>query len=211
MIGAGGLSKELLDILIYEQNCNTHEIILFDDLNVNLPEKLYDKFNILRSIKELKFQIDNGNNDIILGLGNPKNRRKFYEELNEIGGVFKTVISKNASVGYFENSIAPGCIIMPGARITCNVEIGKGVLINLNSTISHDCKIGDFVEIACGVNIAGRCIIKSNVFIGTNATINPNIIIGENSIIGSGTVVLKDVPDNCTVVGNPAKIIKQNA
>ena len=50
-------------------------------------------------------------------------------------------------------------------------------------------------------------LIKKNSVVGSNATLLP-ITIGENSIVGAGSVVTKDVPDNCIVVGNPAKIIK---
>lgn len=66
-----------------------------------------------------------------------------------------------------------------------------------------------FVEISPNVNISGRCIIGNGTSIGTSAVIIPNIKIGENVIIGAGTVLIKDVPDNCTVVGVPGKIISK--
>jgi len=50
--------------------------------------------------------------------------------------------------------------------------------------------------------------IGNNVSIGANANIIGDIAIGDNVIIGAGSVVVKDVPDNCVVVGNPAKVIK---
>lgn len=54
----------------------------------------------------------------------------------------------------------------------------------------------------------GRPIIGNNVTLGANVTIIGNIKIGNNVIIGAGSVVVKSVPDNCIVAGNPAKIIK---
>ena len=50
-------------------------------------------------------------------------------------------------------------------------------------------------------------IIGNNVEIGSNACIIGDIKIGNNTKIGAGTIVIKDVPDNCIVVGNPARII----
>lgn len=44
--------------------------------------------------------------------------------------------------------------------------------------------------------------------IGANSVILGNVSIGDNSTIGAGSIVIKDVPKNCTVVGNPAKVIK---
>ncbi len=51
--------------------------------------------------------------------------------------------------------------------------------------------------------------IGDNVTIGANVNIIGDIKIGNNVIIGAGSVVVKDVPDNCVVAGNPAKIIKE--
>lgn len=54
----------------------------------------------------------------------------------------------------------------------------------------------------------GRAVIGDNVSLGANVTIIGNIHIGNNVVIGAGSVVVKDVPDNCVVAGNPAKIIR---
>ena len=51
-------------------------------------------------------------------------------------------------------------------------------------------------------------MIKKGAIIGSNATILP-VTIGVNAEVGAGAVVTRDVPDNCIVVGNPAKIIKR--
>lgn len=50
----------------------------------------------------------------------------------------------------------------------------------------------------------GRCC-----FIGVNAIIMPGVTIGDEVVVGSGAVVTKDVPSNCIVAGNPAKVIRQ--
>lgn len=53
-------------------------------------------------------------------------------------------------------------------------------------------------------------IIGDNVRIATGAIVLGEITIGDNSIIGAGAVVVKSVPANCTVIGNPARIVKLN-
>ena len=59
-----------------------------------------------------------------------------------------------------------------------------------------------------GVKSEGRPTIGDNVSLGANVTIIGNIHIGNNVAIGAGSVVVKDIPDNCIVVGNPAKVIR---
>ena len=51
--------------------------------------------------------------------------------------------------------------------------------------------------------------IKRNAWIGARVNILPGVTIGENAIVGTGSVVTKDIPDNCVAVGVPAKIVKE--
>lgn len=53
-------------------------------------------------------------------------------------------------------------------------------------------------------------VIGDNVTLGGNVTIIGPVHIGNNVIVGAGSVVVKDVPDNCIVAGNPARIIRRN-
>jgi acetyltransferase-like isoleucine patch superfamily enzyme len=69
--------------------------------------------------------------------------------------------------------------------------------------------LGEFVELSPGVHISGNCTIGDYSVFGTNATMLPKLTIGKNVIIGAGSVVTKDLPDNCVAVGIPAKIIKE--
>jgi acetyltransferase-like isoleucine patch superfamily enzyme len=56
-------------------------------------------------------------------------------------------------------------------------------------------------------NGRGKVILEKNVFVGVNAIILRNVKIGENSIVSAGAVVVKDVPSNVVVAGNPARVI----
>lgn len=60
------------------------------------------------------------------------------------------------------------------------------------------------------IKTSGRPTIGNNVQIMTGAIVAGDIHIGNNVVIGASSVVLKDVPDSCTVVGNPARIIRKN-
>jgi acetyltransferase-like isoleucine patch superfamily enzyme len=54
----------------------------------------------------------------------------------------------------------------------------------------------------------GGATVRELARIGANCTILPGVTIGRNSLVGAGSVVVKDVPDNAVVAGNPAKVIK---
>lgn len=93
--------------------------------------------------------------------------------------------------------------------------IGKGMFIQHgNSTIIHAREIGEDFWVNQNVTIgnSGKGIPKigNNVRVGTGAVILGPISIGNNVIIGANATVVKDVPDNCTIVPSPSYIIKKN-
>lgn len=207
IIGARGFAKEVLEV-VHQLN-QLENLVFYDDVNNNMPEKLFGLFPILKTIQEATNYFKTIDNRFTIGIGNPILRKLLYDKFFALGGEFTSTISPNANIGHYGNKIEVGCNIMPGTVITADVMIKKGCLVNLNCTIGHDCKIGEFVELSPGVHISGNCIIGEYSVFGTNATILPKLTIGKNVIIGAGSVVTKDLPDNCMVVGVPAKIIKE--
>lgn len=105
-----------------------------------------------------------------------------------------------------------GIEIHPGARI------GKGLFIDHGSgvIIGETTIIGDNVTLYQGVTLGGtgkekgkrHPTLKDNVMVSAGAKILGSFTIGENSKIGAGSVVLEEVPPNCTVVGVPGRIVR---
>jgi acetyltransferase-like isoleucine patch superfamily enzyme len=114
-------------------------------------------------------------------------------------------IQKNASVGR-QCKISSHTFICEGVTIEDNVFIGHGVMF-INDIYPRATANGQLqTEADWKVE---RTLIKNGASIGTGATILANITIGENAIVGAGSVVTKDVPANCIVAGNPAKVFRQ--
>ena len=207
IVGAKGFAKEVLEVF-YQLN-QTENIVFYDDVNSDIGDSLYNIFPILKSEDAVHDYFLKYGNQFTVGLGNPILRFKLYNKFIKLGGSFESSISPLAQIGHFGNEMQTGINLMTGSILTNDVKIGKGVLINLLCTIGHDVIIGDFVELCPNVNVSGNCIIGNFSFIGTNTVILPGIKIGCNVIIGAGSVVTKDIPDNCMAFGIPAKVVKE--
>ncbi len=115
----------------------------------------------------------------------------------------QTTISDSATIGV-------GTVVMPGAIINADVIIGRHCIINTKASVDHECRIEDFVHIAPGATLSGNVEVGECSWIGVGSCVKQGIHIGKNCMIGAGAVVVKDIPDNSTAYGNPARIITNN-
>lgn len=106
-----------------------------------------------------------------------------------------------------------------GIEIHPGAQIGKGLFIDHGSgvIIGETAIIGDNVTLYQGVTLGGtgketgkrHPTLKNNVMVSAGAKILGSFTIGENSKIGAGSVVLEEVPPNCTVVGVPGRVVRK--
>lgn len=87
---------------------------------------------------------------------------------------------------------------------------GLGIVIHSNSIIGNNCQINQNVTIGRNFGDKKVPVIGDDVYIGAGSVIFGEITIGNNVIIGSNSVINKNIPDNCTVVGNPMRVIQTN-
>jgi sugar O-acyltransferase (sialic acid O-acetyltransferase NeuD family) len=144
-------------------------------------------------------------NEFFISIGDNNLREKIYLALAEKALFPTNVVHVSAVVDESAQIDSRGVMIAANATINPLTKIGQGVICNTSCSIDHECIINDFAHIAPGAVLCGNVKIGTKTFVGANAVIKQGITIGNNCIIGAGAVVVKNIPDDTTVVGVPAK------
>jgi UDP-3-O-[3-hydroxymyristoyl] glucosamine N-acyltransferase len=174
---------------------------VFIGKNVDIGEgtQIFHNVSIHSNTKIGKFCIIMSNTTISTeGLG--------LEFDNETGRYFKFPQIGGVILGDYVE-IGPNSTVRRSALE--NTIIGNGTKIGSLSNIAHNCIIGENCIFTGNVVTSGSSKIGSNVFVGIGVTIKQGVNIGDNATLGQGAVVVKNVPENETWVGNPAKKISK--
>ncbi len=205
IIGGGGHAKVIISLL---KKIKFFEIVGYTDTQnygiiLNVP--YLGKDEVLQS------HFDCGIKMLAIGIGQIKSsslRRSIINKLEIIGFQFPTIISPNSIVNE-DVQIGDGTVIMDGVVINSGTIIANYSIVNTNSSIDHDCKIGSYTHIAPGVTLSGEVTIGDNVLIGTGASVIQQISIMDNCIISAGSSVQKSIIFSGIYRGVPAKLIKE--
>lgn len=207
IIGAGGFGREVAWLVDDINEVNKEWNLLgFIDENEDNHGKVLNGYKILGGFDFLE-----GKKDIfyVCAIGNAKVKKVIVEEkCSKYKIKPATLIHPSVIISKKHNKIDEGCVVCAGSIITVNTKIHKHVIVNLDCTIGHDVSIEDYVTIYPSVNVSGNCNIGKCVEIGTGTQVIQGKNIGEYSIVGAGSVVIKNIENNRTAVGIPAKVIK---
>ncbi len=209
LIGAGGFGREVAVSLIR---------------TINWYEPTYDFLGFLDDGPQFQTgsMIDGypwlGNRNWILDhkdevfctctIGNAALKKTIQSELMKKGVQFETIIERTCYIAP-DVVIGPGCVLYGGVKISVNCKIGTGVLLNDGVKIGHDVTIGDYTSIMPDTGISGGCRIGEQVDIGGHAFLIPGRKVGNQARIAAGSIVFSNVRANTTVLGNPAKRMKE--
>lgn len=201
IIGAGGHGHVVADAA--EASGNWSRIVFFDDSKDRVIRN--PDWRILGSIDEF-FSLQVCDAAVIVAIGNNHLRKQILDRLVEAGYEIATVIHPSATVSRHAK-ICEGTAVMAMAVVNIGAVIGRGCIINTGSSVDHDCQLGDAVHVSPGARLAGNVAVGHESWIGIASCIREGIVIDRNAVVGAGAVVIKPVPADVTVVGNPGRLI----
>lgn len=143
---------------------------------------------------------------LICGIALPRVKKRCVELLLQRGARFLTVVHPTAVVGR-DVQIGTGCVLCPGVVTTVDLTVGDFVTLNCGAAIGHDARIGAWSTLNGHCDVTGRVQLGEGVLMGTHAAVIPGIQVGDWAVIGAGSVAMRHVAPETTVVGVPARCL----
>lgn len=200
IIGAGSLGVMTLDAALNEGKYSLENITFIDD--GRMPHEQVHGFTIIGGIDKIE-QLDKDECEFVIAIANNMVRKKIAEtyDVNYVNVIHPAaVISRLAEVG-------TGNIILPNVTVDPETIIHNHVVVNKNVSLGHNVTMKSYSQASPGCQLGG--VVGEGTFIGLGASVLPNVPVGAFATIGAGAVVTKAVPDSCTAIGIPAKVIKK--
>jgi sugar O-acyltransferase (sialic acid O-acetyltransferase NeuD family) len=202
IIGARGFGRSIFDLAV---ECpgygKSFAIKGYLDDNVSALDSLSGYPPIVGSVEHYEI----AENDVfICALGSVKHKKFYTDIILAKGGVFTSLIHPSAHVS--RNAVlGAGCIVARMAHIGCDVVIGEHVLVQTAALVGHDCTVGNFVRIDSHVVCVGGVKVEDEATIHSSAVLSHNVTVGAKAVVGGASFVIRSVPPETTVFGNPAK------
>jgi len=134
-------------------------------------------------------------------------RAGLQREIRALGFDSPIVVSPQAMVNE-DVELGAGTAVFDGAVVNSGTVAGTACILNTNSTLEHDCRLGDNVHIAPGATVSGTVTIGDDCMIGAGSTVIQDVTICAGSLVGAGSVVVASIEKPGVYAGNPARRIR---
>ncbi|MCF7821491.1 MAG: acetyltransferase [Mariprofundaceae bacterium] len=202
ILGAGGHGKVMAEAA--EAAGAWQKIALLDDRHAALNGTL--RWPVLGSVADtLRFASDYSH--AVVAVGDSATRLAWLDMLVEQGFQTPSLIHPAAWVSPTA-LLGDGCVVMANATLQADSVLGRGCIVNSAASIDHDCTLGDGVHVCPGASLGGDVHVGRGSWLGIGCSVIQGIRIGEHVTIGAGAVVINDIGDGLTVVGVPARKLR---
>jgi sugar O-acyltransferase (sialic acid O-acetyltransferase NeuD family) len=204
ILGAGGTGLDALEIIeaVNAAGGNYECLGFLDDDERHWGHEIGG----LRIIGPLSLARDMPRVRFVHAIGSSRNFRQRVDIVERLAlepERFESLVHPSAAVSP-RCRLGRGAIICPNVYLGAGSRIGNGVTILANAAIHHGAEVGDWTLVAGGANVASDVRIGPSCYVGAGATVKERLEIGSQALVGMGAVVIRDVPAQAVVVGNPA-------
>ena len=207
LTGAGGCMRELLwQIEELNKIQDTWNVIGYVDISdqygdVRVGDRVYPYLGTDQFLLDKK-----EDTNVVICVGSSALRKKIAEKLMVNPHLrFPNLILSDTRI-CADAEMGQGVIISMDCRVSTNVCMGDFVFLNMGSVVCHDGRLGDYVTLSPDVRLAGNVTVGSGSELGMGTRVIQGKTIGRQVITGAGSVVVRDLPDDCTAVGVPAQV-----
>lgn len=204
IIGSGGHAKVVIDCV---EQSNQHTIIGFIDEHKPPGTQVYG-YEVLGGLEVLLASGGRADSGIV-AIGDNWTRSAMVDRIMQLNPQFRFMTSVHPSASIARGvTIGEGTVVMAGAIINSDTEIGKHCILNTKSSVDHDSIVGDFAALAPNATTGGQVRVGRYSVLSLGAQVIHAIEIGEHSVIGAGSTVLSSIASNAVAYGTPAKVVR---
>jgi sugar O-acyltransferase (sialic acid O-acetyltransferase NeuD family) len=145
---------------------------------------------------------------VAIGGSRGDDRREIAALLRALGLGLPAVVHPTASVSP-SATVADASHVLANAVVAAGARIAASCIVNNGAVVDHECTLSAGVHVAPGAVLCGCVTVGEDAMIGAGATVLPRIRVGRGATVGAGATVTRDVPEGCTVVGSPARTVRQ--
>ncbi|MBD5163304.1 MAG: acetyltransferase [Bacteroidales bacterium] len=200
LVGGGGHCKSVIDIA----ECAAREIKGILDLPDTVGSKCLS-YEVIGTDDDIPKYASGCEFLITLGfIGDPQRRKVLSQLIRNGDGQLAILESPKAHISAYAQ-VGEGTVICHNVSVNADARIGRNCILNTACNIEHDVVLGDNVHVSTGAMLNGGVYVGSDVFIGSGAVICNGVHITDGCVIGAGCVVTKDIEQQGTYVGVPAR------
>ena len=203
--GAGDHAKAVLATI--EAEGKYQAIGLIDDDESRHGVAVYGH-QVLGGREQLTTLRKRGVSRAIVAVGDNLKRAQLVRLLGKSGFKLARAIHPTATI-LRGSRIGRGAMIFGNVWVGADAVIGENVIVSVGGVVGHDCVVGSCAQLCPMVSMGGHVVVGDYSFIGMGTVMLPGVTVGRQVVVGANTTVINDFPDGVTVVGMPARIVKQ--